>query len=58
MSKVFLNDIYIHMVTISIILAYTVISSLYILFNDDYNIILRIFVIFVIVSHEKQQLRL
>lgn len=38
------------MVTISIILAYTVISSLYILFNDDYNIILRIFVIFVIAA--------
>jgi hypothetical protein len=50
MSKVFLNDIYIHMITISFILAYTVISSLYILLNDDYNIILRIFVIFIIAA--------
>jgi hypothetical protein len=50
MSKVFLNDIYIHMITITFILAYTVISSLYILLNDDYNIILRIFVIFVIAA--------
>ena len=38
------------MITITFILAYTVISSLYILLNDDYNIILRIFVIFVIAA--------
>ena len=50
MTNVFLNDIYIHMITISLILFYTVISSLYILLNDDYNIILRIFVIFVIAA--------
>jgi len=50
MSKVFFNDIYIHMVTIVIILLYSIISSLYILFNDDYSVILRIFVIFVIAA--------
>ena len=50
MTNVFLNDIYIHMITISLILFYSVISSLYILLNDDYNIILRIFVIFVIAA--------
>lgn len=38
------------MITISLILFYSVISSLYILLNDDYNIILRIFVIFVIAA--------
>jgi hypothetical protein len=50
MSKVFFNDIYIHMVAITLILFYSVISSLYILLNDDYNFILRIFVIFVIAA--------
>jgi len=49
-KNVFFNDIYIHMITIGIILFYTVISSLYILLNDDYNIILRIFVIFIIAA--------
>ena len=48
MSKVFFNDIYIHMIMITILLSYAIISSLYILLNDDYNIILRILVIFVI----------
>ena len=50
MSKVFFNDIYIHMATMTLILLYSIISSLYILFNDDYSIILRIFVIFVIAA--------
>jgi len=50
MNKVFFNDIYIHMVTIVVILLYSIISSLYILFNDDYSVILRIFVIFVIAA--------
>ena len=50
MSKVFFNDIYIHMTTMTLILLYSVISSLYILFNDDYSVILRIFVIFVIAA--------
>jgi hypothetical protein len=49
-KNVFFNDIYIHMITIGVILFYTVISSLYILLNDDYNIILRIFVIFIIAA--------
>lgn len=48
MSNVFFNDIYIYMVMISILLAYSIISSLYILLNDDYNVVLRILVIFVI----------
>jgi hypothetical protein len=50
MNKVFFNDIYIHMITISIILLYSIISSLYILFSDDYNVFLRLFVIFVIAA--------
>ena len=50
MTKVFFNDIYIHMITITLILLYSIISSLYILFNDDYNTVLRIFVIFVIAA--------
>ena len=50
MSKVFFNDIYIHMATMVLILLYSIISSLYILFNDDYSVILRIIVIFVIAA--------
>jgi hypothetical protein len=50
MSDVFFNDIYIHMATMTLLLSYSIISSLYILLNDDYSFILRIFVIFVIAS--------
>ena len=50
MSKVFFNDIYIHMSTMALIILYSIISSLYILFNDDYSVILRIIVIFVIAA--------
>ena len=50
MNKIFFNEIYIHMVTISLILLYSIISSLYILLNDNYNIFLRIFVIFIIAA--------
>jgi hypothetical protein len=50
MSKVFFNDIYIHMITMATILLYSIISSLYILFSDDYNVFLRLFVIFVIAA--------
>jgi len=50
MNKIFFNDIYIHMITITLILLYSIISSVYILFNDDYNIVLRIFVIFIIAA--------
>ena len=50
MNKVFFNDIYIHMITITLILSYSIITSLYILFSDNYNVGLRIFVIFVIKS--------
>ena len=38
------------MITITLILLYSIISSVYILFNDNYNIVLRIFVIFIIAS--------
>ena len=38
------------MITITLILLYSIISSVYILFNDDYNIVLRIFVIFIIAA--------
>jgi len=48
MSKVFFDDIYIYMAMMTLLLSYSIITSLYILLNDDYNIILRIFVIFVI----------
>ena len=50
MNKIFFNEIYIHMVTISLILLYSIISSLYILLSDNYNIFLRIFVIFIIAA--------
>lgn len=50
MNKIFFNEIYIHMGTITLILLYSIISSLYILFSDNYNIFLRIFVIFIIAS--------
>ena len=50
MNKIFFNEIYIHMATITLILLYSIISSLYILLNDNYNIFLRIFVIFIIAA--------
>ena len=50
MNKIFFNEIYIHMGTITLILLYSIISSLYILFSYNYNIFLRIFVIFIIAS--------
>lgn len=50
MNKIFFNEIYIHMLTITIILLYSIISSLYILFNDNYNIFIRIFAIFIIAA--------
>jgi hypothetical protein len=50
MNKIFFNDIYIHMITITLILFYSIISSVYILLNDNYNIFIRIFVIFIIAA--------
>jgi len=50
MNKIFFNEIYIHMVAISLLLLYSIISSVYILLNDNYNIFLRIFVIFIIAT--------
>jgi len=48
MNRIYFSDIYIHMATMFIVLCYCIISSIYILFNDDYNTILRIFVIVII----------
>jgi hypothetical protein len=50
MNKIFFNEIYIHMLTITIILLYSIISSLYILFNDNYNVFIRILAIFIIAA--------
>jgi len=50
MNKIFFNEIYIHMITITLILLYSIISALYILFNDNYNIFIRIFAIFIIAA--------
>ena len=50
MNKIFFNEIYIHMITITLILLYSTISALYILFNDNYNIFIRIFAIFIIAA--------
>jgi hypothetical protein len=38
------------MITISLIILYSIISSLYILFNNNYNIFIRIFAIFIIAA--------
>jgi hypothetical protein len=48
MNKIFLNEIYIHITIMSIILVFSFIASIYILFNDDYNTLLRIISIVVI----------
>jgi len=50
MNKIFFNEIYIHMITITLILLYSTISALYILFNNNYNIFIRIFAIFIIAA--------
>jgi len=50
MNKIFFNEIYIHMITITLILLYSTISAIYILFNNTYNIFIRIFAIFIIAS--------
>jgi hypothetical protein len=48
MDKVYFYDIYIHLATMMLLLGYSLISSVYVLFNDDYNTVLRVFVIFII----------
>ena len=50
MNKIFFNEIHIHMITITLILLYSTISALYILFNNNYNIFIRIFAIFIIAA--------
>jgi hypothetical protein len=50
MNKIFFNEIYIHMITITLIILYSIISALYILFNNNYNIFIRIFAIFIIAA--------
>jgi predicted membrane channel-forming protein YqfA (hemolysin III family) len=48
MNKIFLNEIYIHIVIMSIILIFSFVACIYILFNDNYNTLLRIFSIVVL----------
>ncbi len=48
MNKIYFNDIYIHFATMTLLLGYCLISAVYVLLNDDYSTVLRIFVIFVI----------
>lgn len=50
MNKIFFNDIYVHIATMLLLLSYSIISGIYVLFSDDYNIFLRLFVIFVIAA--------
>jgi hypothetical protein len=48
MNELFKNEIYIHMIILLIIFLYTLLIAAYILFNDEYNIFIRIISIFVI----------
>lgn len=50
MNKIYFNDIYIHFICMFLILSYAIISSLYVLLNDNYNTFLRIFAIFIIAA--------
>ena len=48
MNELFKNEIYIHMIIILITFLYTLVIATYILFNDEYNIFMRIISIFII----------
>ena len=48
MNDLFKKDIYIHMAIVFVTFLYTLTISIYILFNDDYNIFIRIISIFII----------
>ena len=48
MNRIYFTDIYIHLFTMFLILAYSILSATYVLLNDDYSTVLRIFTIFVI----------
>ena len=48
MNRIYFDDIYIHLITLFIIICYTVISCIYILFNDNYSTILHITVIIIL----------
>lgn len=47
-NKIYFNEIYLHFGSMIFIFLYVFLSCIYILFNDDYNMFLRLFVIFVI----------
>lgn len=48
MNNIILNDLYIHIISLFTIIIFALLSCIYILFNDDYNTILRIICIYVI----------
>jgi hypothetical protein len=50
MNKIYFNDIYIHIAIMLLLLSYSVLSGIYVLFSDEYNVFLRIFVIFIIAA--------
>ena len=48
MNKVYFTDIYVHMASMFLLLTYTIISGVYVLFNNSYNVFLRFFAIILI----------
>jgi len=48
MKNIFLNDLYIHIISLFSVIIFALLSCIYILFNDEYNTILRIVCIYVI----------
>jgi len=48
MNNLFKTEIYIHMAIIFTLMLYALTTSIYILFNDDYNIFIRIISIIII----------
>lgn len=48
MNRIYFNDIYIHFAVMILLMGYSMISAVYVLLNDDYSTVLRIFCIFII----------
>ena len=48
MNKIYFTDIYVNMASMFLVLTYAIISGVYILVNDNYNLFLRFFVILII----------
>ena len=48
MNNLFKTEIYIHMIIVFVLMLYALTTSIYILFNDDYNIFIRILSIIII----------